>query len=331
MIMPSEHTAEPSSDDCAAPGAGHCSRNCNLCPRRCNVDRSTPGGNKRSICRGGDRLRIALVNLHAWEEPCISGERGAGTIFFSHCNLRCCFCQNYEISAGGEGVDVSPERLTEIILEEAARGAECIELVTPTQYVDLIVEPLREARRRGRSVPVVYNSNAYELPETLRMLEGLVDVFLPDLQYFDSRLGERYSGVPHYFESASRAIETMFEMTGAPQFSDRGIMTRGMIVRHLVLPWQWRDSCRCLDLLHERFGDDIYISLMNQYMPIWKACRHPEINRPLTTLEYQKVLRHAEAIGVTKGFRQAGRTDSAAFIPHFDGSNVLAAQDGAKS
>ena len=163
------------------------------------------------------------------------------------------------------------------------------------------------------------------------MLEGLVDVFLPDLKYFDSRLGERYSGVPHYFEYASRAIETMFEMTGAPQFSDRGIMTRGMIVRHLVLPWQWRDSCRCLDWLHERFGDDIYISLMNQYMPIWKACRHPEINRPLTTLEYQKVLRHAEAIGVTKGFRQAGRTDSAAFIPHFDGSNVLAAQDGAKS
>lgn len=303
----------------------HCSGPCNLCPRRCNADRSTPLGNKRSLCHGGERMQVALVNLHAWEEPCISGKHGAGTIFFSHCNLRCCFCQNHEISAEGRGYDIDAERLVEIMFEEVERGAECIEFVSPTQYVDRLVEPLQEAKRRGLRVPVVYNSNAYELPESLHLLDGLVDVFLPDLKYFDNRLGELYSGVPQYFTYASRAIETMFEMTGAPVFNEAGIMTRGMIVRHLVLPWQWRDSCRLLDWLHGRFGDDIYISLMNQYMPVWKACRHPEINRPLTTLEYQKVLRHAEAIGVKKGFRQVGRTNSAAFIPHFDGSNVLVA------
>lgn len=297
---------------------------CNLCPRQCGADRSTALGLKRSICHASDDIEVALVSLHAWEEPILEAKKGAGTIFFSHCNLRCCFCQNYEISAQGKGIRISTERLTEIFLEEEKRGASCIELVTPGHYTRQIREALIAAKEQGLSLPIVYNSNAYELPETLRMLSGLIDIFLPDLKYFDNRLGEKYSGVSKYFDYASNAIRTMFDMTGPTQLDNAGQLRRGLIIRHLVLPWQWRDSCRCLDWIHETFGDQVYVSIMNQYMPLYKACRHPEINRPLTTLEYQKVIRHARNIGITKGFIQVGRTDNAKFIPHFDGEHVLA-------
>ena len=297
---------------------------CNLCPRHCNADRSTPQGLKRSICRASDDIEVALVSLHTWEEPILEAKKGAGTIFFSHCNLRCCFCQNYEISTEGHGLKISTQRLADIFLEEAERGACCIELVTPGHYTRQIREALLNAKARGLKLPIVYNSNAYELPETLRMLSGLVDIFLPDLKYFDNRLGEKYSGVSKYFDYASEAIRTMFEMVGPCELDDTGLLRRGLIIRHLVLPWQWRDSCRCLDWIHDTFGDQVYVSIMNQYMPLFKACRHPEINRPLTTLEYQKIVRHAREIGITKGFIQVGRTDSAKFIPHFNEEHVLA-------
>ena len=297
---------------------------CNLCPRRCNTDRSTPKGLKRSICHASDDVEVALVSLHTWEEPILEAKKGAGTIFFSHCNLRCCFCQNHEISTEGHGLKISTQRLADIFLEEAQRGACCIELVTPGHYTRQIREALLDAKDRGLKLPVVYNSNAYELPETLRMLSGLVDIFLPDLKYFDNRLGEKYSGVSKYFDYASEAIRTMFDMVGPCKLDNTGLLRRGLIIRHLVLPWQWRDSCRCLDWIHETFGDQVYVSIMNQYMPLFKACRHPEINRPLTTLEYQKVVRHAREIGITKGFIQVGRTDSAKFIPHFNEEHVLA-------
>ena len=297
---------------------------CNLCPRHCNADRSTPQGLKRSICHASDDVEVALVSLHTWEEPILEAKKGAGTIFFSHCNLRCCFCQNHEISAEGHGLKISTQRLADIFLEEAQRGACCIELVTPGHYTRQIREALLNAKARGLKLPIVYNSNAYELPETLRMLSGLVDIFLPDLKYFDNRLGEKYSGVSKYFDYASEAIRTMFEMVGPCELDDTGLLRRGLIIRHLVLPWQWRDSCRCLDWIHDTFGDQVYVSIMNQYMPLFKACRHPEINRPLTTLEYQKVVRHAREIGITKGFIQVGRTDSAKFIPHFNEEHVLA-------
>ena len=297
---------------------------CNLCPRHCNADRSTPQGLKRSICRASDDIEVALVSLYTWEEPILEAKKGAGTIFFSHCNLRCCFCQNHEISTEGHGLKISTQRLADIFLEEAQRGACCIELVTPGHYTRQIREALLDAKDRGLKLPVVYNSNAYELPETLRMLSGLVDIFLPDLKYFDNRLGEKYSGVSKYFDYASEAIRTMFDMVGPCELDDTGLLRRGLIIRHLVLPWQWRDSCRCLDWIHDTFGDQVYVSIMNQYMPLFKACRHPEINRPLTTLEYQKVVRHAREIGITKGFIQVGRTDSAKFIPHFNEEHVLA-------
>ena len=297
---------------------------CNLCPRHCNADRSTPQGLKRSICHASDDVEVALVSLHTWEEPILEAKKGAGTIFFSHCNLRCCFCQNHEISTEGHGLKISTQRLADIFLEEAQRGACCIELVTPGHYTRQIREALLDAKDRGLKLPVVYNSNAYELPETLRMLSGLVDIFLPDLKYFDNRLGEKYSGVSKYFDYASEAIRTMFDMVGPCKLDNTGLLRRGLIIRHLVLPWQWRDSCRCLDWIHETFDDQVYVSIMNQYMPLFKACRHPEINRPLTTLEYQKVVRHAREIGITKGFIQVGRTNSAKFIPHFNEEHVLA-------
>lgn len=298
---------------------------CNLCPRRCNADRSTEQGRRRAICRAGLRAKVALVSLHMWEEPCISGTHGAGTVFFSDCTLRCCFCQNHEISREGRGIEVSNRRLADIFLEQQARGAECLELVTPTHFTDAVAEALADAKSRGLTLPVAWNSNGWELPEQIARLRGLVDIFMPDLKYFDSRLGEKYSGVPHYFETASEALKAMFGICGPAEIGADGLMKRGMIVRHLVLPWQWRDSCRCLDWLWETFGDAVYISVMNQYMPLYKACRHPEINRPLLTIEYQKVVRHAQELGIRHGFMQVGKTALAKFIPSFDGANVLPA------
>ncbi len=296
---------------------------CNLCPRACSADRSTPKGRKISICKAPDQVKLALVSLHPWEEPCLSGKTGAGTVFFSHCNLRCCFCQNHEISAQGKGIEVSVERLAEIFIEQQGRGAACLELVTPGHYTTHIVKALEKAKAKGLSVPVVYNSNGYEKPETLQTLDGLVDVFVPDLKYFDSRYGEKYSGVPRYFEFASRAIEQMFRMVGPASIAEDGLMHRGMIVRHLVLPGLWRDSIECVRWLHEQFEGDIYLSLMNQYMPLYKAARHPEINRRLTTLEYQKVVRFARSLGITRAFIQIGLTAQSKFIPDFNGDRVL--------
>lgn len=297
--------------------------NCILCPRRCQVDRRDSSRIKRAICRAGAVAEVALVSLHPWEEPCISGKNGAGTVFFSHCNLRCCFCQNHEISAQGRGIEVTDRRLADIFLEQQARGASCLELVTPTHYLENILAALEMARADGFRLRVAYNTNGYDLPEVIDRLRGQVDIFMPDLKYFDSRLGERYSGVPQYFERASEAIRKMFEITGPVQIGSDGLMTRGMIVRHLVLPGYWRDSCRCIDWLWNTFHDSIIMSLMNQYMPLYKASLHPEINRKLLTLEYQKVVRHAEGLGVNRCYVQIGQTAESKFIPQFDGANVL--------
>jgi len=298
-------------------------RLCNLCPRRCDTNRDTPDGVKRSLCRASWTPKLALVSLHPWEEPCISGKHGAGTVFFSHCNLRCCFCQNYEISDLGRGIAVSQKRLAQIFLEQQQRGASCLELVTPTHYALDVAEALKQARAQGLTLPVAYNTNAYDLPETLRLFSGLVDIFMPDIKYFDSSLAKRYSGVPEYFPVASRAIQTMYELVGPVQFSASGLMQKGLIIRHLVLPWHWEDSIRCLDWIYSTFGNKVCVSIMNQYMPLHKASRHPEINRPLTTLEYEKVLRHAREIGITNAFIQVGKTNLEKFIPIFDGSHVL--------
>lgn len=296
---------------------------CTLCPRKCRVDRGNSAQIKRALCRAGNRAEVSLVSLHKWEEPCISGEAGAGTVFFAHCNLRCCFCQNYEISSEGRGIEVSDERLADIFLEQQDREASCLELVTPTHYVDNILHALRIARRGGLRLRVAYNTNGYDSPEVLERLRGFVDIFMPDLKYFDSRLGERYSGVPQYFEQASEAIRRMFEIAGPARFDDSGLMASGVLVRHLILPGHWQDSCRCVQWLWDEFGDQVYLSLMNQYMPLYKASRHPEINRRLLTLEYQKVVRFARSLRIKHCYIQVGHTAESRFIPVFDGANVL--------
>ena len=292
--------------------------NCELCPRRCGVDRSL----RRGFCQAPSAVKLALVSLHQWEEPCLVGECGAGTIFFSHCTMRCVFCQNHEISSNGFGIEVPVERLAQIFIEQQSRGAANIELVTPTHYIDPIIDALTLAKSRGLTLPVVWNSNGYELTSTLDRLNGLVDIYLPDLKYFDDRIAVEYSNAPHYFDHASQAIRTMFDQVGRPVF-DGELMTRGVIVRHLVLPGHRRDSMAILDWLCQTFGDDIYISLMSQYTPMFRAESYKNLNRRLTTFEYQSVVDHALELGVKNCFVQTDSASSTDFVPNFDGSFII--------
>ena len=290
---------------------------CELCPRRCRVDRAKTLG----FCGAGEKLRVALVNLHKWEEPCLVGKNGAGTIFFSHCNLKCIYCQNFSISHEGFGKEISIERLAEIFIEQQSRGAANIELVTPTHYIDKICAAIDLAKARGLTLPIVWNSNAYENLETLELLRGRVDIFLPDLKYFDDEPAKTFSNAPNYFAIASAAIKKMFELVGSPKF-DGDKMIRGVIVRHLVLPNFRRDSIKIVDWLYKTFGDEIFISLMNQYTPVFRAGEFKKISRALTTFEYQSVVERATELGIKNCFIQIGKTADKNFIPNFNLDNV---------
>ena len=286
---------------------------CELCPRRCKVDRVKRLG----FCKAGEELRVALVSLHEWEEPCLIGGRGAGTIFFSHCNLRCLYCQNFSISHEGFGAEVSIERLAEIFIEQQERGAANVELVTPTHYADKICAAIDLAKARGLTLPIVWNSNAYETSETLETLRGRVDVFLPDLKYFDDTAAKTFSKAPNYFAVASAAIRKMFELVGSALL-EGGQMIRGVLVRHLVLPNHRRDAIKIIDWLYSTFGDEIFISLMNQYTPLYRAEEFKKINRTLTTFEYNSVVEHAVKLGIKNCFVQVGKTADKSFIPNFN-------------
>ena len=288
-------------------------RPCEMCPRRCRVNRV----NRLGFCGAGENLRVALVNLHEWEVPCLVGENGAGTIFFAHCNLRCVYCQNFSISHDGNGADISIKRLAEIFIEQQERGAANIELVTPTHYTEQICAAIDIAKTRGLTLPIVWNSNAYENVETLELLRGRVDIFLPDVKYFDETAARNFSNAPNYFAIASAAVVKMFELVGAAQIQG-GQMIRGIIVRHLVLPNFRRDAIKIVDWLYATFGDEIFISLMNQYMPLYRAAEFKKISRTLTTFEYQSVVEHAANIGVKNCFVQIGKTADAKFIPNFN-------------
>lgn len=292
---------------------------CEICPRRCKVNRHKGVG----YCGAGDKVKVALVSLHKWEEPCLVGDNGAGTIFFSNCNLRCVYCQNHEISHGGFGEEISIERLAEIFIEQQERGAANIELVTPTHYAPQICVAVDLAKERGLTLPVVYNTNAYENVETLELLRDRVDIFLPDLKYIDDEVAVTYSDAPNYYDVAIRAIEKMFDMVGDTKFDSRGLMLRGVIVRHLILPNFRRDAVKILDRLYEKFNDRILISLMNQYTPMFKAAEHHEIDRRLTKFEYRSVVNHAADIGVGNCYIQLGDTVGEDYIPKFDASNVI--------
>lgn len=292
---------------------------CELCPRRCGADRHVATGR----CGAGNTLRAARAALHRWEEPCISGEdpeRGSGTVFFCGCTLGCVFCQNASISHGGEGKDITPERLAEIFTELQAAGAYNINLVTPTQYLPWITEALSLCGRR-LTIPVLYNTGGYERVETLRQLAGKVQIYLPDLKYYASELSARYSAAPDYFAVASLALREMFRQVGAVRFDENGILQRGMVVRHLVLPGAHKDSLRLLDWLAGEFSPgEIRLSLMSQYTPP-AGITIKELQRPVFTYEYRKVCDRAAELGFL-GYTQERCSADAAYTPPFDGTGL---------
>lgn len=292
---------------------------CALCPRACGVDR-TQG--QRGFCGATDTMYVGRAALHAWEEPPLSGTHGSGTVFFTHCTLGCVFCQNRTISrreAGGR--PVTQERLTEIFLELQAQGAHNINLVTASHYAPAVRDAMKVARANGLQIPVVYNCGGYETVETLRMLDGLVDIYLPDFKYYSSYYAGLYSGAPDYPDFAKDAIAEMVRQTGAPQFDAQGIMTRGTIVRHLMLPGLAGDTAQVLRYLAEHFGDRILVSLMRQYTPFGIAERYPELDRKITDEEYDQAVSLFSDLGLS-GFLQDGESISESFIPSFDGQGV---------
>lgn len=291
--------------------------NCTLCPRKCSVNRLK---GEKGYCGESAQIRAARASLHFWEEPCISGTAGSGTVFFSGCNMKCVFCQNSQIALGTFGKVLTPGHLEEIYLDLQEKGAHNINLVTPSHFLPQIVLSLEGARRQGLRIPVVYNTSSYEEVSSLRMLEGLVDIYLPDLKYFSSELSMRYSHAPDYFSKASSAIAEMYRQTGKFVF-DKGnpaLLRRGMIVRHLVLPGQVKDSKKVLRFLYETYGYNIYISIMNQYTPLANLQDYPELCRKVSEEEYQRVLTFAERLGIENGFIQEGETAAESFIPEFD-------------
>ena len=291
-------------------------RDCTLCPRRCHADRLH---GQTGFCGQTAELRAARAALHFWEEPCISGNCGSGTVFFSGCSLQCIFCQNRSIALGKTGRSISPNRLCEIFLELQEKGAANINLVTAGHFLPQTAYSLELARAQGLTIPVVYNTGSYEEVDTLRMLEGLVDIYLPDLKYYSSELSAKFSKAPDYFEKASAAISEMVRQVGAPAFDlSSGLMQKGVIVRHLLLPGQAKDSKRILRYLHGTYKNDIYVSIMNQFTPLAESALPEELNRPVTEVEYEKIHSFAERIGIEQGFYQEGGTAKESFIPPFD-------------
>ena len=300
---------------------------CELCPRRCRADRAA---GERGVCGATDTLRLARAALHFWEEPPISGEAGSGTVFFSGCPLKCVYCQNHEISTGNFGIDVSPERLAQIMLELQDQGALNINLVTATHYAHLLPEAIAAARARGLAIPIVYNTSGYERVEAVRELDDLVDIWLTDFKYADAGLGRALSHVPDYPSVAQSALIEMahqLERHGGGAARADGTWTRGIIVRHLVLPGHAEDSCRVLDLIWDAVGD-VPISVMNQYTPnAAMRAAGGELARAVTREEYERVLDHADDLGFTQMFWQEGGAVDESFTPPFDTTGVLERAD----
>lgn len=285
---------------------------CRLCPRECGVDRTKTKG----FCGESDKLRIARWSRHYWEEPCISGESGSGTVFFCGCSLKCVFCQNYEISQGQTGYEITIDELADIFLKLQEKGANNINLVNPTHFVPQILAALDSVKGR-LNIPVVYNCGGYERQETVRLLKGYVDIFLPDLKYYDSGLSFKYSKAGDYFENALAAINEMVSITGKPEFDDRGIMKKGVIIRHLVLPAARHDSIKLMEIIGQEFkNDEILISLMSQYTPTEKCKGIKELCRKTTTFEYQSVVKAIQKYGFN-GFIQEKTSAENEYIPQF--------------
>ncbi len=292
---------------------------CTLCPRACGVNRTA---GETGTCHADAQMRVARAALHFWEEPCISGKEGSGAIFFTGCALGCVFCQNTDISRGQAGKVVTVEQLARICLKLQAQGANNINLVTAGHYLPAVAEALKRAKNLGLRIPVVYNSSGYEKPETLRLLEGLVDIYLPDMKYMDAQLAKQYSRAGDYPDVAKEALAEMVRQCPDPVFDERGMMKKGVIVRHLLLPGHVRDSKAVLKYLYETYQDQIYISIMSQYTPMPQMSAYPELNRRVTRREYNRLLDFAMELGIENGFFQEGDPVGESFIPAFDGEGV---------
>lgn len=293
--------------------------NCLLCPRKCGINRAA---GQTGVCGVSAEIRVARAALHYWEEPCISGEKGSGAVFFSGCSLHCVFCQNREISDGKVGKIISKERLRDIFLELKAKGANNINLVTPGQYIPDIVWAVRDARRYGMELPIVYNTSGYENADELKQLEGIVDVYLPDFKYMDSALSAKYSRAKDYPSVAKQAISEMVRQQPRVVIDDAtGLIQKGVIVRQLLLPGHVNDAKAILKYLHDTYQNSIYISMMSQFTPI-ALKDYPEINRTVTRREYERLIDYAIKIGITNAFIQEGNVAKDSFIPAFDGEGV---------
>lgn len=290
---------------------------CTLCPRKCGINRYETIG----FCKANSKVKVSLAKLFFYEEPPISGINGSGTIFFSNCNLRCCFCQNNEISSLGKGLVISIKRLSEIMLELQDKKAHNINLVTPTMYVPHIIRAVKLAKKNGLVIPIIYNTSGYENVETIKLLEGIIDVYLTDFKYFSNALAIKYSKANDYFNYASESLKEMVRQTGPCVFNDNGLIKKGVIVRHLMLPTHKEDTKKVLNYLYKTYHDDIYISIMNQYTPT-KDVKYDELKNPITKKDYEEVIDYCVDLGITNAFCQEDETVSESFIPMFNFDGV---------
>lgn len=287
---------------------------CAICPHNCGINRLN---NQIGRCKSKDTVKVALYSTHNFEEPCISGKKGSGTVFFSNCNMNCVFCQNYEISQQGKGKEISIEKLADIFIKQQEKDVENINLVTPTSYVPQIIEAIKIARKNGLKLPIVYNTNGYEKVETLKMLEGYVDIYLPDFKYSDDDLGKRLSKVDNYFEIVTEALKEMYRQTGKAVFNGEGVMQKGMIIRHLVLPNHILNSRRVLKWINENMHD-VYVSVMAQYFPTYKAKEIDDINRKLTKEEYEQIENYLYRLDLENGYIQELGEHEEEYVPHWE-------------
>lgn len=288
---------------------------CTLCPHKCGIDREKSIGR----CKAGKKVEIGGYSLHKFEEPCISGENGSGTVFFSKCNLNCVFCQNYEISNLGNGRKIEVEELADIFLKQQENKAENINLVTPTIYTNQIIDAIKIAKKKGLNIPIIYNTNGYENVETLKKLEGIIDVYLPDLKYYYNDIGLKYSNIKDYFNIATQAILEMYRQVGYPQFNKRGMIKKGLIIRHLVLPNNIDNSKQILKWIKENIDEEVYTSIMTQYFPTYKALEFQEINRKITKEEYEQIENYIYELDIKNGYMQDFLDeDEEEYVPKWD-------------
>ena len=289
---------------------------CRICPHNCGVNRIK---GQIGRCKATDKVKVALASLHNYEEPCISGENGSGTVFFSNCNLNCVFCQNYEISQQGVGKEISIEELANIFIDQQNKNAENINLVTPTMYVYQIIEAIKIAKQKGLNIPIVYNSNGYENVETIKALNGYIDIYLPDLKYCNDELAFKYSGVKKYFENATKAIQEMYNQVGVPILDENGMMKKGLMIRHLVLPSNIQNSKDVLKWINDNMDNNIFVSVMAQYFPTNKAKNYPEINRKLNKEEYEEIEQYLYSLNLNNGYIQELGEHEEEYVPYFRG------------